>query len=92
MRIKIPVALATLVSSAGAVAADYAGTYQFDDIENATGDLVLRIIVGITQKGTLIGKMQGIAIAIGTIIVAVGLVMVLLHKFRSKNMGGNAKG
>lgn len=76
--------LFTLFSLVGLVAADYTGTYQYDDVENATGDLVLRIIVGITQKGTLIGKMQGIAIAIGTIIVAVGLVIVLLRKFRMR--------
>ena len=89
MKFKIPVALTTLVASAGSVVADYAGTYQYDDIENATGDLVLRIIVGITQKGTLIGKMQGIAIAIGTIIVAVGLVVVLLRKFRAKSLSSS---
>ena len=78
------IAVATLFMLVGMASADYSGSYQFDDIENATGDLTLRILVGITQKGTLIGTMQGIAIAVGTILVVIALIFALINKFRAR--------
>lgn len=81
-------AVSVIAMLANFVSAAYTGTYGWDDVENVTGNLFITIMVGITEKGNLIGRMKGIAIALSVIVGLIAIIAILLRKFGVGKRGG----